>query len=186
MALADRTKTALDESRMLMLGAQILLGFQFQAPFQTAWASPPIAERFLHRRTSSARTSLNRPSTPSSDRREGCTVALRGGSGFAPDLLIQVQRRAVPSARKRIRDRPPAKLAHQLRDKTSMIAVGKMIGHHRARSANFLALSDATLRPDHPSASPQRHGALESRRWRHRLSLSRGQMHPICIRRQLT
>ena len=28
---------ALDESRMLMLGAQILLGFQFQAPFQNAF-----------------------------------------------------------------------------------------------------------------------------------------------------
>lgn len=39
MSLAERTKTALDESRMLMLGAQILLGFQFQAPFQTAFAT---------------------------------------------------------------------------------------------------------------------------------------------------
>jgi len=38
MALADRTKTALDESRMLMLGAQILLGFQFQAPFQDGFS----------------------------------------------------------------------------------------------------------------------------------------------------
>ena len=34
MSLAEKTKTALDELRMLMLGAQILLGFQFQAPFQ--------------------------------------------------------------------------------------------------------------------------------------------------------
>jgi hypothetical protein len=37
MTLAAKTKIALDESRMLMLGAQILLGFQLQAPFQTAF-----------------------------------------------------------------------------------------------------------------------------------------------------
>lgn len=39
MSLVEKTKTALDESRMLMLGAQILLGFQFQAPFQNAFVS---------------------------------------------------------------------------------------------------------------------------------------------------
>ena len=39
MSIAVKTKTALDESRMLMLGAQILLGFQFQAPFQNAFDS---------------------------------------------------------------------------------------------------------------------------------------------------
>ena len=33
-ALDSRLKTALDESRLLILGAQILLGFQFQAVFQ--------------------------------------------------------------------------------------------------------------------------------------------------------
>lgn len=38
MSLVEQTKTALDESRMLMLGAQILLGFQFQAPFQDAFS----------------------------------------------------------------------------------------------------------------------------------------------------
>lgn len=37
MLLTERTKTALDESRMLMMGAQILLGFQFHAPFQDAF-----------------------------------------------------------------------------------------------------------------------------------------------------
>jgi len=37
MSLVEQTKMALDESRMLMLGAQILLGFQFQAPFQNAF-----------------------------------------------------------------------------------------------------------------------------------------------------
>jgi uncharacterized membrane protein YidH (DUF202 family) len=45
MALADRTKTALDESRMLMLGAQILLGFQFQAPFQDSFPTISNAEK---------------------------------------------------------------------------------------------------------------------------------------------
>jgi hypothetical protein len=39
MSLAENTKTALDESRTLKLGAQILLGFQLQAPFQNAFAS---------------------------------------------------------------------------------------------------------------------------------------------------
>src|ERR1700730_6462466 len=39
MSLAENTKTALDESRTLMLGAQILLGFQLQAPCQNAFAS---------------------------------------------------------------------------------------------------------------------------------------------------
>lgn len=43
MSLAEKTKIALDESRMLMLGAQILLGFQFHAPFQDGFSrlSPP-------------------------------------------------------------------------------------------------------------------------------------------------
>src|ERR1700737_1409157 len=38
MSLVENTKTVLDESRTLMLGA-ILLGFQLQAPFQNAFAS---------------------------------------------------------------------------------------------------------------------------------------------------
>jgi hypothetical protein len=37
MSTAQTTKIALDESRMLMLGAQILLGFQLHAPFQNAF-----------------------------------------------------------------------------------------------------------------------------------------------------
>jgi hypothetical protein len=37
MSLERKTKTALDESRTLMLGAQILLGFQLNAPFQNAF-----------------------------------------------------------------------------------------------------------------------------------------------------
>lgn len=47
MSLVNKTKTALDESRMLMLGAQILLGFQVQAPFQNAYADLTTAEKRL-------------------------------------------------------------------------------------------------------------------------------------------
>ena len=45
MSLADKTKTALDELRMLMLGAQILLGFQFQAPFQDTFSDLSSLEK---------------------------------------------------------------------------------------------------------------------------------------------
>lgn len=45
MSIADKTKTALDETRMLMLGAQILLGFELQAPFRDAFSSASAAER---------------------------------------------------------------------------------------------------------------------------------------------
>lgn len=45
MSLVAKTKTALDESRMLMLGAQILLGFQFQAPFQNAFSELSSGEK---------------------------------------------------------------------------------------------------------------------------------------------
>lgn len=38
MSLIERTKIAFDEVRMLMLGAQILLGFQLHAPFQDAFS----------------------------------------------------------------------------------------------------------------------------------------------------
>ncbi len=47
MSLIEKTKTALDESRMLMLGAQILLGFQFQAPFQDAFESLGTHEKTI-------------------------------------------------------------------------------------------------------------------------------------------
>ena len=47
MAQSDRTKTALDESRMLILGAQVLLGFQFEAPFQNAFSALSQIERIL-------------------------------------------------------------------------------------------------------------------------------------------
>ncbi|WP_039845984.1 DUF6328 family protein [Rhizobium gallicum] len=45
MPLPDKTKTALDELRMLMLGAQILLGFQFHGPFQNARPSLSLYEK---------------------------------------------------------------------------------------------------------------------------------------------
>jgi hypothetical protein len=47
MSPEKRVKTALDECRMLMLGAQILLGFQLQAPFQERFANLPIAHQWL-------------------------------------------------------------------------------------------------------------------------------------------
>ncbi|WP_095203420.1 DUF6328 family protein [Mesorhizobium carmichaelinearum] len=43
-----RTKLALDESRTLMLGAQILLGFQVQGPFQTAFALLPSFAKAMY------------------------------------------------------------------------------------------------------------------------------------------
>jgi hypothetical protein len=44
MKLADLLKTALDEVRMQMLGAQVLLGFQFQGLFQDGFETvPPVA-----------------------------------------------------------------------------------------------------------------------------------------------
>jgi hypothetical protein len=44
MALHERVKTALDETRTLILGAQILLGFQFRGVFEDRWeALPPHA-----------------------------------------------------------------------------------------------------------------------------------------------
>jgi hypothetical protein len=44
MPLHDRVKTALDEARTLILGAQILLGFQYQGAFQERFeALPPHA-----------------------------------------------------------------------------------------------------------------------------------------------
>jgi hypothetical protein len=48
MALEDRLKTALDESRLLILGAQVLFGFQFEAAFQEQFAGIPVASRYLY------------------------------------------------------------------------------------------------------------------------------------------
>jgi hypothetical protein len=49
-AMADltaRTKTALDESRTIILGAQVLLGFQFQGVFRDAYEELPSSLRHL-------------------------------------------------------------------------------------------------------------------------------------------
>jgi hypothetical protein len=47
MALAGKVKTALDEARTLILGAQILLGFQFHAVFQERFDSLPLPNRHM-------------------------------------------------------------------------------------------------------------------------------------------
>jgi hypothetical protein len=46
--LSDKIKTALDESRMLILGIQILLGFQFRAFFERGFEALPPVSRYLH------------------------------------------------------------------------------------------------------------------------------------------
>jgi|SRR5579859_643582 len=47
MALAVKVKTALDETRTLILGAQILLGFQCQGAFRPQFDSLPVLSRRL-------------------------------------------------------------------------------------------------------------------------------------------
>jgi hypothetical protein len=41
MEIERRQKTVLDESRLLILGAQVLFGFQFEAVFQELFAENP-------------------------------------------------------------------------------------------------------------------------------------------------
>jgi Family of unknown function (DUF6328) len=48
MAVEDRLKTALDESRLLILGVQVLFGFQFEAAFQDLFADVPAGSRYMH------------------------------------------------------------------------------------------------------------------------------------------
>src|ERR1700752_4690735 len=48
MAVAERLKTALDESRLLILGVQVLFGFQFEAVFQALFADVPATSRYVH------------------------------------------------------------------------------------------------------------------------------------------
>jgi hypothetical protein len=43
-----KLKTALDESRLLILGAQVLFGFQFQATFQDLFGGIPDVSRWIH------------------------------------------------------------------------------------------------------------------------------------------
>src|SRR5689334_18182490 len=46
-SVEDRCKTALDETRTLMLGAQVLLGFQFNAFFQERFSQLPELHQLL-------------------------------------------------------------------------------------------------------------------------------------------
>jgi hypothetical protein len=46
--LKDKIKTALDESRMLILGAQILLGFQYRAVLEKQFEFLPFVSQYLH------------------------------------------------------------------------------------------------------------------------------------------
>jgi hypothetical protein len=48
MQIEGRLKTALDESRLLILGAQVLFGFQFEAVFQDLFADIPVGSRYVH------------------------------------------------------------------------------------------------------------------------------------------
>ena len=48
MAIEDRLKTALDESRLLILGAQVLFGFQLEAAFQELFSNIPASSRYVH------------------------------------------------------------------------------------------------------------------------------------------
>jgi Family of unknown function (DUF6328) len=45
--LKDRIKTALDEGRMLILGAQILVGFQYRSVLEPVFEKLPASSRFL-------------------------------------------------------------------------------------------------------------------------------------------
>ena len=45
--LTHKIKTAMDESRMLILGASVLLGFQYRAPFEAGFNSLPASSQHL-------------------------------------------------------------------------------------------------------------------------------------------
>jgi hypothetical protein len=47
MELSKKVKTALDETRMLILGAQILLGFEFRAAISDGFDQMPSHARHL-------------------------------------------------------------------------------------------------------------------------------------------
>jgi len=49
MELSKKVKVALDETRMLILGAQILLGFQFRGVFGDGYDQLPADSRYLSR-----------------------------------------------------------------------------------------------------------------------------------------
>jgi uncharacterized protein DUF6328 len=45
--LKDKIQNALDESRMLVLGSQVLLGFQFRSVFEPGFAKLPLSSQYL-------------------------------------------------------------------------------------------------------------------------------------------
>ncbi len=45
--LKDRIQSALDEGRMLVLGSQVLLGFQYRSIFETGFEKLPLLSRYL-------------------------------------------------------------------------------------------------------------------------------------------
>jgi hypothetical protein len=45
--LSHKIKVAMDESRMLILGASVLLGFQYRAPFEPAFVNLPASSQYL-------------------------------------------------------------------------------------------------------------------------------------------
>ena len=47
MELSKKVKTALDETRILILGAQILLGFQFRGVFSEGYEQLPSHARYM-------------------------------------------------------------------------------------------------------------------------------------------
>jgi hypothetical protein len=87
MELDRKLKTALDESRLLILGAQVLFGFQFQSVLQELFAEVPWASRLVQCR------SLSRLIAPSlhdqiiygGETRQG---ALRDAAWFAGISLL--------------------------------------------------------------------------------------------------
>ena len=46
-ALTDKVQNALDESRILILGAQVFIGFQFRSVLETGFATLPVASQYL-------------------------------------------------------------------------------------------------------------------------------------------
>ena len=44
--LGEKIKLALDESRMLILGAQILLGFHYRSAFESGFDLLPLSSRY--------------------------------------------------------------------------------------------------------------------------------------------
>jgi len=48
MEIAKLVKTALEETRMLILGAQILLGFEFSGVFRNGFTDLPVHARYLN------------------------------------------------------------------------------------------------------------------------------------------